>query len=231
MPFFLVDFVVSGISLLFTVSLAVLATWWIVGHFSFPNEFAGILKLFFFFLSIILITGIYGRIIQTILPIQEGTFSIARNDRKGVVWKLQGFLNLFNLSILIHTYLMPVNLRWLVYRFLGSKIGKNVIIGGKILEPLMIEVGDYTIFGEDSLVTGHSIEGEYVTLDRVKIGNYVTIGVKAVILPGVEIGDHSLIAAGAVVSKNTKIGQWEIWGGIPAKKIGERKRETPTGVV
>ncbi len=57
-------------------------------------------------------------------------------------------------------------------------------------------------------------EGEIV------IAADVWIGANAVVLKGVRIGRGSIVAAGAVVTK--EIGQYEIWGGVPARKIGER---------
>jgi len=48
----------------------------------------------------------------------------------------------------------------------------------------------------------------------------VTIGVKSVVFPDVQIGDNALVAAGSVVVKGTRILANEIWGGLPAKKIG-----------
>lgn len=46
------------------------------------------------------------------------------------------------------------------------------------------------------------------------------IGVNSTILCGVHIGKGSIIAAGAVVTCD--IPSFEIWGGVPAKKIGNR---------
>lgn len=51
----------------------------------------------------------------------------------------------------------------------------------------------------------------------VEIGENVWIGANATILKGVQIGDGAVIAAGAVV--NCNVPAFEIWGGIPAKKI------------
>lgn len=48
----------------------------------------------------------------------------------------------------------------------------------------------------------------------------VWVGYGAVILAGVRIGRGAIIAAGAVVTK--EVPAYEIWGGIPAKKLGER---------
>ena len=48
----------------------------------------------------------------------------------------------------------------------------------------------------------------------------VWIGAEAVILKGVTIGRGAIIAAGSVVTKS--VGAFEIWGGLPARKIGMR---------
>ncbi len=57
--------------------------------------------------------------------------------------------------------------------------------------------------------------------DHIIIGNDVWIGANAVILKGVNIGQGAIIAAGAVLNKS--VPAFEIWAGVPAIKIGERK--------
>lgn len=54
----------------------------------------------------------------------------------------------------------------------------------------------------------------------VNIGNDVWIAANAQILRGVNVGDGAIIAAGAVVTHD--VGPYEIWAGVPAKKIGQR---------
>jgi len=54
----------------------------------------------------------------------------------------------------------------------------------------------------------------------IVIGEDVWLGTNVVVLKGVTIAQGSVIAAGAVVTKS--IGPFEIWAGIPARKIGER---------
>ncbi|MEQ3644768.1 MAG: CatB-related O-acetyltransferase [Paracoccus sp. (in: a-proteobacteria)] len=55
---------------------------------------------------------------------------------------------------------------------------------------------------------------------RTSIGNDVWIGNRVTIIAGVTIGDGAIIGAGAVVTKD--VPAYEIFGGVPAKKIGER---------
>jgi len=52
------------------------------------------------------------------------------------------------------------------------------------------------------------------------IGHQATLGVNSVVLMGLTIGQGAVIGAGAVVTHD--VPAWEIWAGVPAKKIGER---------
>lgn len=67
---------------------------------------------------------------------------------------------------------------------------------------------------------------------RITIGNNCFIGAYSVLLPGVTIGDNAIVAAGSLVCKSVKTN--EIWGGVPARKIGMVKdfadRMEPFGI-
>jgi maltose O-acetyltransferase len=52
----------------------------------------------------------------------------------------------------------------------------------------------------------------------VSIGNNVFIGIDVKVMKGVKIGDGSVIGAGSIVTRD--VGENEIWGGVPARKIG-----------
>ena len=54
----------------------------------------------------------------------------------------------------------------------------------------------------------------------VVIEEDVWCGANVTILKGVTTGKGSIIAAGAVVTRN--VGEYEIWGGVPAKKLKMR---------
>lgn len=53
------------------------------------------------------------------------------------------------------------------------------------------------------------------------VESYALLATNAVILPGVTVGEGAVVAAGAVVTKD--VPPWEVWGGIPARKIGKRE--------
>ncbi len=58
---------------------------------------------------------------------------------------------------------------------------------------------------------------------EINIKDDVWIGANVVILPGVNIASHSIIAAGALVNKDVEA--YGVYGGVPAKKISNRKSD------
>lgn len=139
--------------------------------------------------------------------------------------------------------------RWVrhgIYKLLGMRIGKGAEIDRRVevRSPNKISIGDHTIIGWYCLLSGNGgleignnvnissyskIETGSHRVDspnfesvfgKVTIEDYVWLGTGCIILKDVIIGQGSVIAAGAVVTKN--VPPYEIWGGIPAKKIGER---------
>ncbi len=54
----------------------------------------------------------------------------------------------------------------------------------------------------------------------VRIEDYVWIGARAMIMPGVTLGTGCIVGAGSVVTKD--VAPYDIVGGVPAVKIGER---------
>lgn len=103
-----------------------------------------------------------------------------------------------------------------------------------------VTVGKYCSFGpgvmrfeKNHLITGATthpclfnpsfgwVDSDERKETQLSIGNDVWIGANAIILPSVtEIGTGAVVAAGAVVTKN--IPPYEIWAGVPAKKVKDR---------
>ncbi len=102
----------------------------------------------------------------------------------------------------------------------GSVIGQNCFLDGR--NPL--KIGKYVDISSDVMIynSEHDIHSEdfHAISAPVKIGDYVFIGPRAIILPGVTVGDGVIIAAGAVVTKD--VPNYFVVGGVPAVKIGER---------
>ena len=135
-------------------------------------------------------------------------------------------------------------LRKILYRRKFKRLGKNIKIFGRITcIGKNIEIGNYStlnegIFlnGRDKLIIGnychispyvqihtgslntsqHYLHREHIA-SKIIINNGVWLCAGSIILPGVEIGEGSIIAAGSVVNKS--VPSFELWGGVPAKKI------------
>jgi acetyltransferase-like isoleucine patch superfamily enzyme len=108
----------------------------------------------------------------------------------------------------------------LVYLGLGAKLGDNTYSSGIILDAQFVEIGRNSIVGQYALLVPHVIEGKKLAHYPIVMGNNVTIGAGATVLSGVTIGDGAIVSTGAVVTKGSNIGPGEIWGGVPAKRIG-----------
>jgi len=137
------------------------------------------------------------------------------------------------------------------YRISGMKIGKDSYIHmwARFFNPAGIEIGNGSIIGDHAFLDGrarlkigsnvdiashvliynseHDVnsEGFDPIEEEVQIGDYAFIGPRVTILPGVKIGKGAVVGAGAVVTKDVQ--PFEIVGGVPAQKIGERKNKNP----
>lgn len=106
-----------------------------------------------------------------------------------------------------------------------SLVGSNCFLDGRA--PLTI--GNHTSLASQVLIYNdeHNIHDQNYSnsFGPVTIGDYVFIGPQAIIMPNIKIGDGAVIAAGAIVTKN--VPPFEVWGGVPAQKISDRKIKNP----
>ena len=110
-------------------------------------------------------------------------------------------------------------------------IGKNTTFGyhSFLFSSESIEIGNDCLIAPFVYIvdSDHNVEKDKLINEQsnitapIKIGNDVWIGTGAKILKGVSIENGAVIAAGAIVKSDVKA--YEIYGGIPAKKISDRK--------
>lgn len=158
----------------------------------------------------------------------------------------------FELMILRWVGFIPFHIvRKLIYRLAGVRIGKGSTIHmwANFYMPRNIRIGKGTIVGARAFLDGRTplTIGNHVDIasevmiynsehdldsedfgpieEPVEVRDYAFIGPRAIILPGVKIGKGAVVGAGAVVTKD--VPDFEIVGGVPAKKIGERKPKNP----
>lgn len=97
------------------------------------------------------------------------------------------------------------------------KIGRNCFFNNycSLASKCSIEIGDYTIFGENVKVYDHNhnfgdktlpIKSQGFKSSPVVIGNHCWIASNVIVLMGVNIGDHCVIGAGCVVYKDVPSG-------------------------
>lgn len=92
-------------------------------------------------------------------------------------------------------------------------IGEHAMLGGGV------RILDSDAHSMDYRKRGKGPAVDIPVSRPVTIGANAFVGANAMILKGVTIGERAVIGAGSVVTKNVPEG--EIWGGNPARKIGE----------
>jgi acetyltransferase-like isoleucine patch superfamily enzyme len=119
-------------------------------------------------------------------------------------------------------------------------VDQSVVLCNTLFNTVLgdIYIGEWTFCGQDvSILTGthdahlkgalrlrHTCHGNY----DIRIGNGVWLCSNCTILGPCEIGDDAVIAAGAVITPRTVVPPRSIWGGVPAKQIGEIAAEDRT---
>lgn len=117
--------------------------------------------------------------------------------------------------------------------YLKAESGGNINIGNRVFFNHNcsvtalgnVSIGDGCVIANNVVIVDHDhnigesgVAKGFVVAD-VNIDDNVWIGANATILKGVHIGKGAVIAAGAVVNKD--VPTYELWGGVPAKKIKE----------
>ncbi len=153
------------------------------------------------------------------------------------------------LAMKITGWIPSSHVRGWLYRLMGMRIGKgsHIYSGSEIRRPFGVTIGSGTSIGHGAVLDGrggltigdnvnlssgvwiwtmeHDLNSPHfdVRTSPVKIGNYAWLSCRVVILPGVTVGEGAVVAAGAVVTKDVE--PYTLVGGVPAKKIGERRRD------
>ena len=131
---------------------------------------------------------------------------------------------MLNFCIIYANRFVPsVNLKNVLYRLTGMKVGKRCSFGlcamVDIFYPHLITVGDDCIFGYDSVILAHGYLRRELRTGPVVIGDHVTVGTKSTILPGVVIGEGAVISAMSLVNKD--VPPYTLVGGVPIRVLGK----------
>lgn len=107
--------------------------------------------------------------------------------------------------------------------------------GGKVIigEHVALASGAKIIGGSNtegglSMSAASPVDIQHVERTTTQIDDFAFLGTNSVVLPGVHVHRGAILAAGGVATKD--IPQWEIWGGVPAKKLRNRRSTNVKGV-
>jgi galactoside O-acetyltransferase len=86
------------------------------------------------------------------------------------------------------------------------------------------------VFSQSDDYTGRALTGPTVPLrfraetkQAVHIGRHCIVGAHCVILPGITLAEGTAVGAMSLVTRSTT--SWSIYRGIPARRVGERRRD------
>jgi non-ribosomal peptide synthetase-like protein len=138
--------------------------------------------------------------------------------RWATIGTLVGLAKVFILNSLLGSPVLN-----LFYRLMGARIGRNVVINTcNMFDFDLIEIGDDTMIGGDSVVIGHVGEGDTLRLRPIRIGRRCTVGQSAVVFPGAVMEDGSVLGALSLLPKGRVLPAGTRWGGNPLVELDHR---------
>jgi acetyltransferase-like isoleucine patch superfamily enzyme len=184
-------------------------------------SFLLVIEFFFLIIFLTFIPAIFIKIIK--LKVAEGVHEISIKDWNFFKYILFFVLYRPSLKVIGILPLLPLRIRFL--KMVGLKMGKSSLLAGSeiIHDPYMVEIGEQTLVGGWSQITGHVSEKKLI-MKKVKIGNNCLIGGKSFILSGVTIEDNVTLGLNSVVLKNKILKKGKFYAGIPAKVVKSDKK-------
>ena len=156
-------------------------------------------NIFLFVFTIIFFSGGIFRLLNKISPPQEGIF-----ERGSKEWKYmhRRFWTAFFPIWLARALPLP----WLdiiAYRSFGTKVGKSVVLYEGYVDPLFVEIGDFTMTSLNICIFSHLIYQDKLLIKKVKVGKACVVGPHTIIAPGTIMEDFAVLG----VNSYTKINQ------------------------
>ncbi|HKQ47116.1 MAG TPA: hypothetical protein VJZ71_03480 [Phycisphaerae bacterium] len=110
--------------------------------------------------------------------------------------------------------------RWLLGCSMGPRTQSSFFLDPNLMDPWGIEIGKNVTLGFASSITCHLQERDYIIMDKVVIEDDVTIGAYCGIGCGVHIKRGAVIEPFSAIKPSTVVGEYELWGGLPARMKG-----------
>ena len=156
-------------------------------------------NIFLFVFTIIVFSAGIFRLLNKLSQPKEGIFERGSKD-----WNYmhRRFWTAFFPIWLARALPLP----WLdiiAYRFFGVRVGRSVVLYEGYIDPLFVEIGDFTMTSLNICIFSHLIYQDKVHIKKVKIGNACVVGPHTIISPGTVMEDFAVLG----VNSYTKINQ------------------------
>ena len=168
-------------------------------------------NIFLFVFTVILFSGGIFRILNKISPPREGIFERGSKD-----WKYmhKRFWTAYFPIWLARALPLP----WLdiiAYRSFGTKVGRSVVLYEGYVDPLFVEIGDFTMTSLNICIFSHLIYQDKLLIKRVKIGKACVVGPHTIIAPGTIMEDFAVLGVNSYTKINQRLKGNLIHVGIP----------------
>jgi hypothetical protein len=148
-------------------------------------------NIFLFAFTIVLFSAAIFRILNKLSPPREGQFEKGSKD-----WKYmhRRFWTTYFPIWLARALPLP----WIdiiFYRFFGIRVGKNVVMYEGYIDPVFVEIGNFTMTSLNICIFSHLIYHDKVIIKKVKIGEACVVGPHTIISPGTIMQNGSILGA------------------------------------
>ena len=157
--------------------------------------------LFLFSFSIILFSAGIFKILNKLCPPEEGRFKQGSKE-----WKYMNrrFWTAYFPIWLARSLPLP----WadiFAYRFFGVRIGKNVVLYEGYVDPLFVEIGDFTMTSLNICIFSHLIYHDEVIIKKVHVGEACVVGPHTIVSPGTIMEDRAILGANSFTGFNQRL--------------------------
>ena len=169
-------------------------------------------NIFLFVFSIIAFSSLIYKLLNFLNPPKEGVF-----ERESKEWKYmhRRFWTAYFPIWLARALPIP----WadiFAYRFFGTRVGKNVVLYEGYVDPLFVEIGDFTMTSLNICIFSHLIYHDKVLIRKVRIGSACVVGPHTVTSPGTVMHDGAILGANSYTWIDQELDSDLIHVGTPA---------------
>ena len=158
-------------------------------------------NIFLFVFTIIVFSAGIFRLLNKLSPPREGVF-----ERRSKDWKYmhRRFWTAFFPIWLARALPLP----WLdiiAYRFFGTRVGRSVVLYEGYVDPVFVEIGDFTMTSLNICIFSHLIYQDKVLIKKVKVGKACVVGPHTIISPGTVMEDFAVLGVNSYTQINQKL--------------------------